>query len=143
MFRHIQYHLISNFTPLSLTQQIRFPQTLLETRSCHSMDRSLAILLLVIASSGESIYIMIDSTHSLMLFMSLIRVPFPLHATSTNDLGYKVVVQASNVESCSPTSGCIRPVGIDFSSDGVLFVSSDGSGEVSWSLDLISVNGAQ
>ncbi|KAJ7028394.1 soluble quino protein glucose/sorbosone dehydrogenase [Mycena alexandri] len=52
----------------------------------------------------------------------VVHVPFPLHRN------YSFLVQATNLTSCPGT--CIRPVGLAFSRSGVLYVSSDSSGEL-------------
>ncbi|KAF7307527.1 NHL repeat-containing protein [Mycena indigotica] len=52
----------------------------------------------------------------------VVHVPFPLSDT------YDFLIQATNLTSCP--GKCIRPVGLAFSNDGRLFVSSDSSGEV-------------
>ncbi|KAJ7665631.1 hypothetical protein B0H17DRAFT_1210867 [Mycena rosella] len=52
----------------------------------------------------------------------VIRVPFPLHQD------YSFIVQAKNLSSCP--GSCIRPVGLAFGQSGVLYVSSDSSGEL-------------
>ncbi|CAK5280790.1 unnamed protein product [Mycena citricolor] len=53
----------------------------------------------------------------------VVHAPFPFRGDS-----YEFLVQASNLTSCP--GHCIRPVGLAFSSTGVLYVSSDTSGEV-------------
>ncbi|KAJ6451257.1 soluble quino protein glucose/sorbosone dehydrogenase [Mycena sanguinolenta] len=52
----------------------------------------------------------------------VVHVSFPLNGN------YSFLVQATNLTSCPGT--CIRPVGLAFSSSGVLYVSSDSSGEL-------------
>jgi len=52
----------------------------------------------------------------------VVHVPFPL---SQN---YEFLVQATDLATCP--GSCIRPVGLAFSSSGVLYVSSDSSGEL-------------
>ncbi|KAF7302457.1 NHL repeat-containing protein [Mycena chlorophos] len=54
----------------------------------------------------------------------VVHVPFPLTSSDT----YNFLVQAANLTSCP--GSCIRPVGLVFSKEGVLFVSSDNSGEL-------------
>ncbi|KAI0348128.1 hypothetical protein BDW22DRAFT_1350278 [Trametopsis cervina] len=61
----------------------------------------------------------------------VVRVPFansrPIASRFSNS-GYSFLVQATNLNTCPGT--CIRPVGLVFSSDGRLFVTSDSSGEL-------------
>jgi len=52
----------------------------------------------------------------------VVHAPFPF----TQD--YSFIVQATNLTSCP--GSCIRPVGLAFSTSGVLYVSSDSSGEL-------------
>ncbi|KAF8186845.1 soluble quino protein glucose/sorbosone dehydrogenase [Mycena galopus ATCC 62051] len=52
----------------------------------------------------------------------VVHVPFPLHQN------YSFLAQATNLTSCPGT--CIRPVGLAFGRSGVLYVSSDSSGEL-------------
>ncbi|KAJ6604961.1 hypothetical protein B0H10DRAFT_1886759 [Mycena sp. CBHHK59/15] len=52
----------------------------------------------------------------------VVHVPFPLDQT------YSFIIQATNLTSCP--GSCIRPVGLAFGRSGVLYVSSDSSGEL-------------
>ncbi|KAJ7146382.1 hypothetical protein C8R44DRAFT_864153 [Mycena epipterygia] len=52
----------------------------------------------------------------------VVVAPFPFDST------YSFIVQAANLTSCP--GSCIRPVGLAFSRSGVLYVSSDSSGEL-------------
>ncbi|KAJ6601163.1 hypothetical protein DFH09DRAFT_1127031 [Mycena vulgaris] len=52
----------------------------------------------------------------------VVHVPFPFYQD------YSFVIQAANLTSCP--GSCIRPVGLAFSVSGVLYVSSDSSGEL-------------
>ncbi|KAJ7621516.1 hypothetical protein DFH06DRAFT_1105462 [Mycena polygramma] len=51
------------------------------------------------------------------------HVPFPVQGSN-----YSFIIQATNLTSCPGT--CIRPVGLVFASSGILYVSSDSSGEL-------------
>ncbi|KAJ7083408.1 hypothetical protein B0H15DRAFT_425753 [Mycena belliarum] len=51
-----------------------------------------------------------------------------VHAAFPFQQNYTFIVQATNLTSCP--GSCIRPVGLAFSSSGVLYVSSDSSGEL-------------
>ncbi|KAJ7511831.1 hypothetical protein B0H11DRAFT_716542 [Mycena galericulata] len=53
----------------------------------------------------------------------VVHVPFPFHGDD-----YSFVIQAANLTSCP--GNCIRPVGLAFNRSGVLYVSSDSSGEL-------------
>ncbi|PSS29672.1 hypothetical protein PHLCEN_2v2820 [Hermanssonia centrifuga] len=58
---------------------------------------------------------------------AVVRVPFSQSEPAAT-AGDTVLVQASDLATCPGT--CIRPVGLAFSHDGRLFVSSDSSGEL-------------
>jgi len=58
----------------------------------------------------------------------VVNVPFPIKKVSSTPLGYSFIVQAKDLNSCP--GSCIRPVGLAFSADGKLYVSSDSSGEL-------------
>ncbi|KAI0685086.1 hypothetical protein BC835DRAFT_1291082 [Cytidiella melzeri] len=61
----------------------------------------------------------------------LVRIPFTNShpaADRFSKAGYSFLVQASNLETCPGT--CIRPVGLVFSQEGKMFVTSDSSGEL-------------
>ncbi|KAJ7762295.1 soluble quino protein glucose/sorbosone dehydrogenase [Mycena maculata] len=53
----------------------------------------------------------------------VVHVPFPFQGSN-----YSFIIQATNLTSCPGT--CIRPVGLVFSPSGILYVSSDSSGEL-------------
>jgi hypothetical protein len=86
----------------------------------HSMALSIGLLRPDTVLSSEPVFIAQIMCQS---YCAINSAPFPFRGDD-----YSFIIQAANLTSCP--GSCIRPVGLTFSRSGVLYVSSDSSGEV-------------